>query len=141
MSPSAALRKQFCQEAPRYRLTASSGEKSMMSPQIKAPQRCCLLIFVSLVALTELSSVAQAPPSSDTFVSSATPKINYGPSITLVVGQGTTSYIQFNLSGIPANAAVSKARTYLINILRSDLSETGGAQGISASTRWQAAGN
>ena len=81
----------------------------MMSPQIKAPQRCCLLIFVSLVALTELSSVAQAPPSSDTFVSSATPKINYGPSITLVVGQGTTSYIQFNLSGIPANAAVSKA--------------------------------
>jgi len=32
-------------------------------------------------------------------------------------------------------------RTYLINILRSELSETGGAQGISASTRWQAAGN
>ena len=41
--------------------------------------------------------------------------------------------LQFNSTDDP--------RTYLINILRSDLSETGGAQGISASTRWQAAGN
>lgn len=36
---------------------------------------------------------------------------------------------------------MSTKPTYLVNNLRSDLGETGGAQGISASTRWQAAGN
>src|SRR5689334_17888696 len=51
----------------------------------------------------------QAPPSADTFVSSITPKANYGPAIILAVGPGTASYLQFNLSGIPANASVTKA--------------------------------
>ncbi len=53
--------------------------------------------------------LAQAPPSADTFVSSSTPKLNYGPSIILAVGPGTNSYVQFNLSGIPAGATISKA--------------------------------
>ena len=64
-----------------------------------------VLLFCSLA----LPLLSQAPPSADTFVSSATPRVNYGPSITLVVGSGTTTYIQFNLSGIPAGATVSKA--------------------------------
>jgi hypothetical protein len=50
----------------------------------------------------------QAPPSGDTFVSSVTPKLNYGSGISLLVGPGTTSYLQFNLSGIPAGATLSK---------------------------------
>jgi N-acetylneuraminic acid mutarotase len=61
------------------------------------------------VLIPALRLIAQAPPSGDTFVSSATPKINYGPSITLVVGQGTTAYVQFNLSGIPASTSITKA--------------------------------
>jgi hypothetical protein len=42
----------------------------------------CLLWF----ALLSLPLFAQAPPSADTFVSNSTPKLNYGPSISLLVG-------------------------------------------------------
>jgi hypothetical protein len=61
------------------------------------------------VLLFTLSLLAQAPPSGDTFVSSATPKLNYGPSIILAVAPGTNSYVKFNLSGIPIGASISKA--------------------------------
>src|SRR6202034_1367891 len=61
------------------------------------------------IALLSLPLLAQAPPSADTFVSNSTPKLNYGPSIILAVGPGTSSYVQFNLSGIPAGATISKA--------------------------------
>ena len=73
--------------------------------------RSHLRIVIGLIfcMLFSLSLFAQAPPSADTFVSSSTPKTNYGPGITLVVGSGSTSYLQFNLSGIPAGATVSKA--------------------------------
>ena len=66
--------------------------------------RCLLWL-----ALLSLPLFAQAPPSADTFVSNSTPKLNYGPSISLLVGPGTTSYVQFNLSGIPAGTTISKA--------------------------------
>src|SRR5206468_8641437 len=59
--------------------------------------------------LLSLVGFAQAPPRQDTFVSSATPMVNYGRGISLLVGAGTTSYIQFNLSGIPSGAVVGKA--------------------------------
>lgn len=62
-----------------------------------------------LLCLSALPIAAQAPPSADTFVSSATPNLNYGPSISLTVGPGTTTYIKFNLAGVPANATISKA--------------------------------
>jgi len=78
-----------------------------------------LLLFCILA----LPVLAQAPPSQDTFVSSATPNVNYGPGISLLVGPGTTSYIQFNLSGIPAGAAVSKATVRLYV----DAAATGGS--------------
>jgi hypothetical protein len=65
---------------------------------------CLLLLTLAFQPL-----FAQAPPSADTFVSSSTPKTNYGSSIALVVGQGSTSYVQFNLAGIPAGASISKA--------------------------------
>src|SRR5450631_2568747 len=66
--------------------------------------RCLLWL-----ALLSLPLFAQAPPSADTFVSSSTAKTNYGSSIALVVGSGTTSYVRFNLAGIPAGASISKA--------------------------------
>jgi hypothetical protein len=57
--------------------------------------------------------LAQSPPSADTFVISSTPNANYGSSITLRVVSGATSYLQFNLSGVPAGATVSKAMVRL----------------------------
>ncbi len=68
-----------------------------------------LLLF--LISLTFMVGIvhAQVPPSADTFVSNVTPITNYGPGISLVVCTGTTTYIQFNLSAIPANATIAKA--------------------------------
>jgi hypothetical protein len=68
-----------------------------------------LLTLSSLFALASITAIAQAPPSADTFVTSATPNINYGSGIGLIVGPGIETYIQFNLSGIPAGETVSKA--------------------------------
>ena len=65
----------------------------------------CFILFALIIAPLR----AQVPPSADTFVSNTTPFANYGASIALVVCSGTTSYIQFNLAGIPANATVAKA--------------------------------
>ncbi len=86
------------------------------------PDRLFRGVYAWLFCLMfSLPMLAQAPPSADTFVSSATPKTNYGPSITLIVGQGSTAYIQFNLSGVPTGATVSKAmlRLYVDSVLTS----------------------
>ncbi len=53
--------------------------------------------------------VAQVPPSGDTYVSSSSAKANFGPAISLVVAPLTNSYVQFNLSGVPAGASIEKA--------------------------------
>ncbi|MGB7865270.1 MAG: DNRLRE domain-containing protein, partial [Candidatus Sulfotelmatobacter sp.] len=65
------------------------------------------------------STQAQAPPSGDTYVSSSTPKTNYGFSPILVVQPGTTTFIQFNLSSLPAGASVNKAtlRVYVDGVI------------------------
>ena len=86
-------------------------------------QRFRLAVAWSFVLLAAMSAplLAQAPPSADTFVSSATPTTSYGSWPTLIVGSGTTSYLQFNLSGIPAGATVSKAtlRLYVDGVVTS----------------------
>ena len=61
-----------------------------------------------LFLLFTLPVSAQAPPSADAFVSSAYPSANFGVVNSLAVGTGSTSYIQFNLSGIPAGATVNR---------------------------------
>jgi hypothetical protein len=66
----------------------------------------CLLLTAFLAAQPLF---AQAPPSADTFVSSAFSKTNFGSVGTMNVGPGSTSYVQFNLSGIPTGATVTKA--------------------------------
>src|SRR5437879_69720 len=76
-------------------------------PALRPRQYFCLLS--TLLSCWAIPTLAQAQPSADTFVSSSTPKLNYGPSITLIVGQGTTTFVQFNLSGIPSSASISKA--------------------------------
>jgi hypothetical protein len=77
--------------------------------------------FARLLVLISGCLFGQAtPPSADTFVSSLTPRANYGPSIILVVQQGANSYLQFNLSALPVGAHVSKAtlRLFVDGVLR-----------------------
>ena len=73
--------------------------------------RIPLSIAAVLTVLSFATSVAgaQAPPSADTFVSSIAPTKNFGSGPLLAVQSGSTSYIQFDLSGVPASATVSKA--------------------------------
>ena len=72
------------------------------------------ILGLCAISILPLSSVAQeAPPSADTFVSSITPNANYGASLVDAVGAGTTTYVRFNLSGVPAGATVSKATLQL----------------------------
>ncbi|HTS34963.1 MAG TPA: DNRLRE domain-containing protein [Candidatus Solibacter sp.] len=83
---------------------------------------CPIACLASLLVLLPQSLFAQAtPPSADTFVSSSTAKTNYGSSIILVVQPGTTSYVQFNLSTIPAGSQVNKAtlRLFVDGVLKS----------------------
>jgi hypothetical protein len=68
-----------------------------------------LLIFLAISLLCVSTLAQQAPPSADTFVSSGTPDWNYGASIIEVVGPGTTTYLKFNLSGVPSAVTVNKA--------------------------------
>jgi hypothetical protein len=67
------------------------------------------IVFLS-AAFLGLSAIAQqVPPSADTFTSSATPSVNYGNVEFLAVGSGESTYIQFNLSSVPAGSVVTKA--------------------------------
>ena len=89
-------------------LASNEGEEPM--PCAKTFSRtktafCSTLLYL----LFALPLCAQAPPSADTFVSSAYPTTNFGSVNSLAVGPGSTSYVQFNLSGIPAGATVTKA--------------------------------
>ena len=64
----------------------------------------CLGVYFFLICLPfSVSLWAQAPPSGDSLVSSNTPKIDCGASITLVVGQGTTAHLLFDLAEILAS--------------------------------------
>ena len=77
------------------------------------------LATILFLALLPPNGVAQAPPSADTYVSSSTPKTNYGYSPVLVVQPGTTTFIQFNLSAVPVGASVNKAtlRLYVDGVI------------------------
>ena len=65
------------------------------------------LLLFTLTSLTPL--LAQAPPSGDTFVNTSSSAYNFGFVNSLAVTPENTSYVQFNLSGVPAGASVRKA--------------------------------
>jgi hypothetical protein len=67
------------------------------------------LALVVLVPFLSIVCVAQAPPIADTYVASGAPNKNYGSNTTLAIQNGITSYIKFNLSGMPSGATVSRA--------------------------------
>jgi len=71
-------------------------------------KRACL--YLSAILLLSAVVFAQsAPPSGDTYSYSGSPKQNNGSAGLLVVQSGSNTYIQFNLSTVPAGASVSKA--------------------------------
>ncbi len=72
--------------------------------------RGILLSALFALPLFDQSSFAQSsPPAADTFVSSSFAKTNFGSSIALVVQNGATTLVQFNLAGVPAGATLTKA--------------------------------
>ena len=71
--------------------------------------RLAVLLLSTLCLLTGALRAQQSPPSADTYVNSSSPNKNYGSSILLVVGQGSTTYMRFNLAGVPTGATVNKA--------------------------------
>lgn len=66
-----------------------------------------LLGFLLCVSLTGYAQ--QAPPSADTYVASSKPTASEGAATILAVQPGVTSFVQFDLSGIPAGSTISKA--------------------------------
>jgi Collagen triple helix repeat (20 copies) len=66
-------------------------------------------VLLLLPLIPSLAAFSQAPPSADTFTFSAEPGKNFGGSPLLVVQNGSTSYLQFNLGTLPQNATVAKA--------------------------------
>jgi len=71
---------------------------------------CCTpRVLVALALLSPAIALSQAPPAADSILVSSKPNQNFGSSSILAVQNGVTSLIQFNLSGIPANASLQKA--------------------------------
>jgi hypothetical protein len=67
------------------------------------------VLVVLLLVIPGVRGVAQAPPSADTYVTSAMPASNFGASQILPVQPGTTSFVRLNLGALPANAKIAKA--------------------------------
>ncbi|HEX4486928.1 MAG TPA: DNRLRE domain-containing protein [Terriglobales bacterium] len=51
----------------------------------------------------------QAPPTSDTFVNSSSPNTNYRTSVIDAVRSNTTTFMKFNLAGVPTGSTIKKA--------------------------------
>src|SRR5664279_4004334 len=68
--------------------------------------RCAIISLLLCTLLAATAAVAQAPPAADAFVASSNANTNYGSSAVLSVQPNVSTYIRFNLSGIPANATV-----------------------------------
>ena len=75
--------------------------------------RLSMSVALMTLAFTTSAASAQAPPSADTFVSSSAPAKNFGSQPLLAVQSGTSSYVRFNLSGLPTAATVARATVRL----------------------------
>jgi hypothetical protein len=82
------------------------------------------LFYFCAVALPLL---AQAPPSQDTFVSSAKSTTNYGNNASLVVqtGGGGNTFIQFNLASLPTGVSASQLNNSKLRLFVSGFTTAG----------------
>src|SRR5271165_5090781 len=77
------------------------------------PCKSSIALSIAFLALMSLSSLAQAPPSADAYVTSIQHAANFGSSAILPVQAGTTSYVRLNLGALPANTSIAKATLQL----------------------------
>jgi TGF-beta propeptide/Collagen triple helix repeat (20 copies) len=71
--------------------------------------RAAVLAALSLFLVSAFCQAQSAPPAADTYDSSKSTSTNYGTQTSLDLANGESSYIQFNLSTLPAGATVGKA--------------------------------
>jgi hypothetical protein len=90
-----------------------------MSTSLRNLRYVCLASLFALIS--SLSPGQTAPPSADTFVSSAVPNHTFGNSTILAVQPGVTSYLRFNLATLPAGTTVNKGtlRLYVDGVTKS----------------------
>src|ERR1035437_3656961 len=70
--------------------------------------------FAVSLLLVAASAWAQMPPAADTFISTSSPHTNFGTSPSLAIqASGSTAFITFDLSALPASAQVNKATLQL----------------------------
>ena len=89
--------------------SAMRDRDSSLLPALRRFAHCTQCALAALALLSPAIAFAQAPPAADSILVSSRPNQNYGSSSILAVQNGVTSLIQFNLSGIPANASLQKA--------------------------------
>ncbi len=89
--------------------SAIPDRDSSLLPALRRFLRRTPRALVATALLSPAIALAQAPPAADSILVSSRPNQNYGSSTVLAVQNGVTSLIQFNLSGIPANASLQKA--------------------------------
>src|SRR5579859_4147966 len=89
--------------------SATGGRDFQQSSVLRRSQHCSPCALVVLALLSPAVALAQAPPSADSMIVSSKPSQNFGANSILAVQNGVTSLVQFNLSGIPANATLQKA--------------------------------
>ncbi len=73
------------------------------------PRNLLLAVALAVVWFIAVTSLAQAPPSADSYITSAQPSANFGSSVLLPVQAGTASYVRLNLGALPPNTAITKA--------------------------------
>jgi hypothetical protein len=100
------------QRLPLYRAIASKILRPL--PYLSGPvllppsRRYGICVLAALLAAPAVSS-AQAPPAADSFIVKTLPTANYGSSSILAVQNGITSFVRFDLSGVPAGVSLEKA--------------------------------
>lgn len=82
---------------------------SQEQPAQRTLPRLASWVVLAASLLPGFALAQEAPTTDDTFVSVSAPTKNYGSNGILAVGSGTTAYLKFNMSGIPAGSTVSKA--------------------------------
>src|SRR5271170_766500 len=64
-------------------------------------------LVLLLCSFSWVGAYGQITPSQDAYTSTATPTKNFGAATTLEVESSATTYIQFNLSSIPAGFTIA----------------------------------
>lgn len=90
-------------------------------------------LLLSLPISASLALAQSAPPAGDTYTLMSDPARNYGEQPYLVVRDGATSYVQFNLSTLPPGASVARAT---LRLYVDEVSASGSFDAYPVETSW-----